>query len=265
MEKEVLLVESEGDSPNPDGIGEPDNEPQQMDDDKKAGLDSITHTQAFSKRLAEARAKDLQRISELERGMQQSQQSEEHFNRLQTVLRGLGYEGSIEEIADMLEAQSREISLEELRGEREAKEQAIQMAIENSPEIIEARSILALQQELANKAMFESQLAKITQLNPDIKTLQDLSNMPDYDVFDGLLSTGKYTIDTAYKRLMDLRGSYVKQDKEDTKGHLHTVGGASGSAYDDVPSDVMEQYKIFMPNATTKEIREHYKKSHGGK
>jgi len=270
----LSTVANGGDSPTPEDNGDdgtPDNEPANDDagDSGEPGEPEsdpepdITQTQAFSKRLNEARAKDLQRIAELEAIAEEKQTFESQFGRLQSVLGELGYEGSAEQIADMIEAQNRQITPEQVRFERETQEKAIKEAVQNSPEFIHAQEMLKVQTQLANEAMFNSQLAKITQLNPEIKTLADLTKMPDSDVFDGLLATGKYTIDTAYKRLMEIRGT--KPKSTDTKSHLQTVGGSSNGNYDEVPSDVMEQYKLFMPNATDKQIREHYRKNHGGK
>ncbi len=221
-------------------------------------------TPEINSQIAAARRRAEQEVEAryLEK-MSEYQTLQSQFGRLQSVLGELGYEGSAEQIADTIEAQNRQITPEQVRFEREAQEKAIREAVQNSPEFIHTQEMLKVQTQLANEAMFNSQLAKITQLNPEIKTLADLTKIPDSDVFDGLLATGKYTIDTAYKRLMEIRGA--KPKTTDTKSHLQTVGGSANGNYDEVPNDVMEQYKLFMPNATDKQIREHYRKNHGGK
>ncbi len=263
-----LSVANGADSPAADdnGDGTPANEPIGDDDGVEPENNSepdITQTQAFSKRLNEAREKDLQRIADLEAIANEKQTLDSQFGRLQGILGQLGYEGSADEIADMIEAQNRQVTPEQIRLERELQEKTIKEAVQNSPEFIQAQEMLKVQTQIANEAMFNAQLAKITQINPEIKTLADLAKMPDSDVFDGLIATGKYTIDTAYKRLTEMRGT--KPKTADTKGHLQTTGGSASGNYDEVPDDVMDQYKLFNPNATDKQIKEHYKKNHGGK
>ena len=73
--------------------------------------------------------------------------------------------------------------------------------------------------------MFNTELDNIKRLNPEIKSLEDLKNIEDYDVFEGLVKSGMH-IDAAYKRLMSLK--QPKSTKKDTTGHIKTVDGVSG-------------------------------------
>lgn len=148
-------------------------------------------------------------------------------------------------------------------------ENIIQKMIDNNPIMQEAKRVT----ELANKERGETQLREslkqISELNSDIKSFEDLAKLPNRSEIDDLVINKGYTLVDAYKlvnfdELLGKKTAVAKQQAINAvKGKAHLVS-TDGTGSDDVvvPSDVMEQYKLFLPNATLSEIKKHYAKTH---
>lgn len=120
--------------------------------------------------------------------------------------------------------------------------------------------------EIKAKAMIDEQIAEIGKLNPDIKSVGDLKNIPNYQRFYDLVKKGN-TLTDAYKlaNMEDIMASGITATKQAAinavtgKKHLDrtTTRGAGAVS---VPRDVAEAYRAFNPDATDAEIQAHYNK-----
>lgn len=127
----------------------------------------------------------------------------------------------------------------------------------------------AIKEEIEKKKLgelFDSELGKITELDPDIKTAEDLFTHPKADEIKEYISKG-YTIEDAYRKanreeLEQKNYARIKQDvlnKISGKSHLQgTVAHGKGEA--NVPQDVMRTFRAIMPNKSDEEIRQFYAK-----
>lgn len=148
-------------------------------------------------------------------------------------------------------------------------ENIIQKMIDNNPVIQEARRVTAQANIERGETQLQKSLKLISELNPEIKTFEDLTKLPNRKEIDELVINRGYSLVDAYKlvNFEDLIGKKTAVAKQQAinavKGKSHLISTESNGGEDIiVPSDVMKQYKLFNPNATTEEIKKHYAKEH---
>lgn len=150
-----------------------------------------------------------------------------------------------------------------------------QQFVQGLPEVQKAREA----QEAAEKAVREAreaaarvkideQIREISQLDPSIKSLEDLPKMPNYARFYELVKVGNTLTDAFrlanFEALTQSAAAGARQaavNAARSKEHLEQTrtrgrGGVS------VPAEVKEQYRFFNPGATDEEIQQHYQKNH---
>lgn len=145
--------------------------------------------------------------------------------------------------------------------------------VDDIPEVREARAQATeakaeaerLKTEEAKRRVDE-QLAEVSKLNPDIKSLSDLSKMPTYPAFYEAVQKGISIIDAYklanYDSLMSNAASISRRQTLNAvngKGHLSKTE-TRGTGAVTVPADVRDAYRIMNPNATDAEIERHYNK-----
>ncbi len=141
------------------------------------------------------------------------------------------------------------------------------------PEVKAARESKAASDEAAQKVManearakLDSQMAEISALDPEIRTVEDLKNMENYDRFYALVKKGNSLID-AYKlanmdKLTAGNTAAARQaaiNSANSKNHLdRTTTRGAGTVT--VPREVAAEYRAIMPGITDAEIAAHYNK-----
>lgn len=212
--------------------------------------DKLTKTKAFSKRLKEEREKilkdaELKKQAELDkvaeaRGFKDWEELQEYNTK------------------DRLEAMG--IS------DPVAFNAILEEAIAKNPIVVEAQKVIESQKEREQEETIRSAIGEITKIDSDIKSINDLIKLENYDEFYSLVSKG-YSLPDAYKvvafdKLATKRETRAAQNvmtNIDSKNHLKTTTGTISKDIL-VPEDVMMGYKINMPNMTDDEIRKHYAK-----
>jgi len=145
--------------------------------------------------------------------------------------------------------------------------------INDLPEVKEARA-KAEQAEAAQKAVqaeraqaeIERQIGEIRELDPSIKSLEDLPKMENYQRFYELVKRGNTLIDAF--RLVNLDKATAQTREQAKQAALNQVASKShldrtttrGAGSVTVPSDVVAQYRAFNPDASDEEIRRHWAK-----
>lgn len=140
--------------------------------------------------------------------------------------------------------------------------------VDSLPEMQEAKQAAEEARQAQAEAKVNEQLKEIAALDPSIKTLEDLTKMPDYEKFydcvkRGMTLTEAYKL-THYDALTKGAAAASRQaaiNAINSKGHMTTTA-ARGTGAISVPADVMEQYRAFNPGATDEEIQAHYNKHH---
>ena len=116
------------------------------------------------------------------------------------------------------------------------------------------------------EAEINRQIAEIGEMDPSIKSIDDLRKMTNYQDFYALVKRGN-TLTDAYKlvnfeRLTSSSAAQAKQaalNQVASKAHLdRTVTRGAGAVQ--VPADVIAEYRMFNPDATDAEIRAHWAK-----
>lgn len=190
----------------------------------------------------------------------------EQNEKLERIAKSRGFD-SWEE----LEEYSNNQQLEDLGVEdKDAFNNYINNVINNNPEILKARKIIAEQEARDSEARLEKEIMEISKLDPSIKTVQDLVNHPSYNNIVNRVQKGASVLD-AYKlenfdvltnRTADAAAQSV-YNNINNKQHLKTT---TGNATTDVvvPSEVYAMYKRNLPTWTDEQIKKHYAKEIGG-
>lgn len=153
--------------------------------------------------------------------------------------------------------------------------------IEQNPILQQARQMVQNtenlqkeQQAAADQARIDSELAEIGKLDPTIKGVADLLNMPTAAQFKGYVDKG-YSFLDAYKLAnMDTMANARAQAAADeaarkaqSKSHLTATGNVQGAGASSVPPAQMAMFRKMNPGATDAQIQKfynQYKKRQGG-
>lgn len=140
--------------------------------------------------------------------------------------------------------------------------------VENLPEVREAKNAKQAYDQMRQKAALDAQIAELTKIDPEIKTVDDLMKHEKYPEIYEAVKNGS-SIVGAYKSVCfdDLinraaeRGRQTALNNQAGKQHMES-SVQHGQGAMTVPREVFEQYKLFMPKATEAEITAHYNKHH---
>lgn len=142
----------------------------------------------------------------------------------------------------------------------------INEAIANSPTVVEAKRIIESQKEAEKERLVTEAITEINKLDPEIKSLDDITKMKNYDDFYGLVEKG-YSLSDAYKiaAFDKITASKVAGAAQnvitniDSKSHFKPLtGGAAKDVI--VPPEILASYHKNMPNMSEQEIKDHYNK-----
>lgn len=152
--------------------------------------------------------------------------------------------------------------------------EGLNQLIEQNPILQQARQMVQNtenlqkeQQAAADQARIDSELAEIGKLDPTIKGVADLLNMPTAAQFKGYVDKG-YSFLDAYKLAnMDTMANARAQAAADeatrkaqSKSHLTATGNVQGAGDVSVPSGQMRLFRALNPGKSDAEIRSYYNK-----
>lgn len=121
-----------------------------------------------------------------------------------------------------------------------------------------------------NQERMDSEIAEIGKLNPSIRSVEDLVNLPEEE-----FSSFKSYVDKGYGFLDAYRLSHMDQivnqraqqaaqqalSNSRGKEHLRPSGKSQGTGAVSVPPQILKHYRLFMPNATDAQIQAHYNRN----
>lgn len=211
-------------------------------------------TKEYSERLKKDREKIRQ---ELEK---------EQASKLDAIARSRGFENWEE-----LEEESNKQQIEDLGiTDVDAFNKYLNEAIANNPEMIKAKRVLQEQEARESEKRLEEEIAKIGQLDPNIKNVNDLLNHPTYEAILNRVKNGQTVLD-AYKlenfEMLTLRQTEsAKQSVYNNINNKSHVKTSKGAVTKDVvvPQDVYIMYKRNLPSWSDEQIKKHYAKEVGG-
>ncbi len=196
------------------------------------------------------------RISELEREVATARKRDAEYARMANLLNRNGYTGDIVDIADQIEAQNRNMSIEEVREERIRNAQYVEELVKNHPAIRQAEMIQQRQEAEMLKMRIDNDVRQIQAINPNIKSIKDLANEPNADIIQALVESGSTWAD-AYRKVVGLTGA---KSNVDTKEHLKGTGasGMAGGEMKDIPPELKGVWAGFYPDLSPKELKKKY-------
>lgn len=191
---------------------------------------------------------------------------EENNRRLDSIAKSRGFENWKE-----LEEYSNKEQLQNLGvNDADAFEKYLNNIIENNPEMIKARAIIAEQQKRDAERQLNDQVAEISKLDSSIKNVDDLLSHPSYDKVLDRVKNGANLVDAFKLENFDtLTGRTSDAAVQHTLNNINNkshVKTTSGSASSDVvvPNEIYATYRRNLPNWTDEQIKKHYAKEMGG-
>lgn len=204
--------------------------------------------------------------------------------RIKKVIASLGVKNPITGKIAETEEELTEARAAERNSETQSKlkrlgisEDFIKDIISEHPAVKEAEALsakLKAEQERADNAEYSAQISKeiekISDMNPNIKTFDDIYALPEYEaiynysVKKGLSLSEAYTLATHSKSIENARAAARAQAKNETgsKSHLKTSRGGKGNL-GEVPADVLARMKELTPGLSDDKYREFYLKQKG--
>lgn len=141
-----------------------------------------------------------------------------------------------------------------------------QRFVDSLPEVQAGKAAQQKVMDLEIRAKIDSQMREIQMISPEIKSMEDLSKLDNFDKLYDMVGKG-YELADAYKvlnydRLTAKAAEAAKQQALNSiggKNHLQPVT-PRGQGTVPVPADVVAEYRALMPEATDAEIQAHYNK-----
>lgn len=222
------------------------------------GTDVQAQSREDNARFAAARRESEGRLKQME-------------NRMAALAKSQGF-NSFDELEnhlkeDKLNALGQKL-YEEYGVEQDAVKPFINDMVNAHPDVIKAREALELSRQQDAQRYVDSEIAKIKEINPDIKSFEDVMTSENFGDIEVLLHKN-YTISDAYKianfkSIMEGSGKKAAQQVRngiESKNHLSLTKGAGTGDTVMVPEDIKEQYRVFNPGISDEEILKDYKKS----
>ena len=182
-----------------------------------------------------------------------------------------------EPITNMDQFQQWNAKFEETRLQRELQSgkltvEGLHQAMEQHPTIQQAQQLIqqnqaqqAEQQRAAQQAKIEGELAEIAKIDPSIKGVADLLQMPTASQFRGFVAKGYGFLD-AFKlsnmeAITNAKAEAVKQEAMNNargKDHLRATGNGRGTGAASVPPQQMALFRQMNPGASDADIQKFY-------
>lgn len=146
-------------------------------------------------------------------------------------------------------------------------ENIIQQMIDNNPVIQEAKALKEQMQQERGQSQLQKELEKVSELNPEVKTIEDFAKLSNFEEMDNLIRNRGFSLSEAYiqanyKELAGKQAAIAKQQAINAakgKSHLTSTEGTAGEEIV-VPKDTIEMYKALNPEMSLSEIKEDYAK-----
>lgn len=141
--------------------------------------------------------------------------------------------------------------------------------VDSHPAVVAAKQYTDQMRENEVRTAFAEDLAKITEMDPSIKTEEDLLALPEHDLILGLVNKG-YSPSDAYKTVFfeKITAAAVERGKRQAEAKVQSVShqvpdkhrGTGGDPAVQVPDDVRQMYREMMPGISDADIVKHYAK-----
>lgn len=176
---------------------------------------------------------------------------------------------------DQFQAWNQQFADQKLQQELKAGKltvESLQQVVSQHPAVQQAQQLIEqqqaqqrAQQEAADRARIEGELAQIAQLDPTVKSVADILQMPTAAAFRGYVAKGHSFLD-AFKlaNMESIAAARAEKARQETlnnargKDHLKAPGNARGGGAAAVPPDQMALFRQMMPGASEAQIQKYY-------
>jgi hypothetical protein len=149
-------------------------------------------------------------------------------------------------------------------------EDMVNRQVENNPLVQQAQQVMQMEQQRQVQSALENDMKIISTLNPNLKSVNDVMNLPNSDKMISLVQSGLSLAD-AYKvanfdDLMAGKSASAKQAALNTMNgtsHLNQTDGLANadSGEVEIPQNELDQWKRAFPHASLAELRKKYNQS----
>jgi hypothetical protein len=229
---------------------EPAVEQQPVTAEVQSSEDNARYAAARRRAESEAQAKYERRLNEMNRRFAALAKA----NGVTDVEDAESYLKRVEE--ESLDARLKE---NQLTGEDIRK--MVSDLVENNPLVVEAR-------ETTVRAQMEADIKRITKIDPDIKSADDLYASESFQDVLKAVQEQNLNVYDAYRlvnfdRLMEKNGNASKQaaiNQARGKSHMEPVGGTADPASNEkeIPEKALSKWKRAYPNLTHEQLRKKY-------
>lgn len=173
---------------------------------------------------------------------------------------------NVQEYMDALAIQQKQATEQELQ-EKGVDPQVINRMIAQNPVVMQAQQVIEQSQMNSAKYALQNDFAEVQKLDPSIKTIQDLANLPNFDEMLTLIDRNKLSLVAAYKLTNYGRSSDAARQQaiNQMRGKEHLASQPTGVATEnddvEVPAEIMKSWKA--EGRKEKDIRALYKKVAG--
>ena len=147
-------------------------------------------------------------------------------------------------------------------------EQEFDSFVDNLPSVRDYKKAAEEAKMQKQKSLLNDQITEIGKLDPSVKTVKDLMDRPEYSKIYSLVQRGNSIVDAFklanFDALTQGAAAASRQaalNATASKEHMAPTQ-TRGSGAVTVPDDVKAMYRLYNPEATDAEIREHYNKYH---
>ena len=249
-------------------VKEEGNESETSQSEEVANSAEITEEQpedrnaAFARVRREAEAKANRKMSALDAEVA------ERFKGLSNPITGQPIT-SVREYFDALDAQDK-LATQKKLADNGIDPELIDKAVNNSPAVKAATLVLQEQRLKEVQTYLEKQVEEVGKIDPDIHSAADIEKSERYPEIYRYVNENHLSVVDAYKlayadKLNERKTAAVKQQAiNNAKSQQHltaTEGNVKGSDLREVPSSVIEKWRMFCPDKTDAQIRELYNNS----
>lgn len=277
MKKELLLplnlqfFGEEGESVTESEVAEPAEDATEASEEESSTEES-TEVEESNVQSAEENAKyaAARRRAEAEFSQRQQAMDAEFARRFE------GYENPIthqpirnqRDYFEALDAQERLKELSERGIDPQMFEDMVNRQVQNNPVVQQAQMVMQAAQESQVQNKLAEDMKVISKLNPNLKTAEDVMNLPDAQDLISLVKNNGLSLADAYKlRHMDEilagKSASAKQAALNTMNgtsHLNQTDSLANSedGMVEIPQNELAQWKRAFPHATAAELKQKY-------
>ena len=172
------------------------------------------------------------------------------------------------EALDAQETLRRNAQLQEKGIDPKVFEDMVNRQVNNNPVVLQAQMVMQQTRDREVANAIDEDVKAITSLNPNLKSLEDIQNLPDFDQMVAMCQTNGIRLKDAYKlthfdELLAGKSASAKQAALNTMNgtsHLSqtdSLANADGGEVE-IPQNELDQWKRAFPHATLAELRKKY-------